>query len=249
MTTIHIELESKKVSAELSRMEKSVGQEGMYTALIMPQPRRASHPATRPRRRRKHTQGTPDSRHFLPPERRRLRRFTPDGLLITGTAYLPPQAEDRGVDFIANEFNRLLFSAEALTDAVNQSFFIFTRIPYLQPFYDADKRTARIGCNLPLLLNGLSPITFIDSDKKQYLKSMVAFYELGDERLAKDVFLEAALLSAFRYVPSSEAAKIEFFSDRQGSLAAAKQYVLEGTLLENYPWLHTAPEDDLGWQP
>lgn len=46
---------------------------------------------------------TPDSRHFLPVEpRNRVRSFTPDGLFIGGSSYIPPQEESRGLKPLQN---------------------------------------------------------------------------------------------------------------------------------------------------
>jgi len=170
----------------------------------------------------------PDSRHFLELHQCGVvRTYTPSGLHISGSSYLPPQAEDRPVGYIEKQFNQIINSANALPDAINQSFFIMTRIPYLQVFYDANKRTSRISCNIPLITNGLSPLSFVDFDKKKYIEGLLAFYELGDERLAKTAWLHAYLLSAFRYLPLGEEARYALSTQREQCLQEAVRYVLE----------------------
>jgi len=112
-----------------------------------------------------------------------------------------------------------------------------TRIPYLQVFYDVNKRTSRLSCNIPLLMNGLSPLSFVDFDKRRYLEGMIAFYELGDERLAKQAYLDAYLASAFRYLPFGEDAKFALSAQRDQHLVAARRYVLDGVCETAPIWL------------
>jgi len=180
----------------------------------------------------------PESRHFLPPDKcGMIRSYTATGLHVDGSSYLPPQAEDRPPGYIDHEFSRLLASANVLPDAISQSFFIMTRIPYLQVFYDANKRTSRLSCNIPLLKNGLSPLSFVDFDKRRYLEGMIAFYELGDERLAKQAYLDAYLASAFRYLPFGEDAKFALSAQRDQHLSDARRYVLDGVRETAPVWL------------
>src|SRR5260364_251866 len=92
-------------------------------------------------------------------------------------------------------------------------------------FYDANKRTSRIGCNIPLISRGFSPLSFVDFDKGRYLAGMIAFYELGDERLAKDAFLDAYLSSAFRYLPFTEAQRVILATEKDQHIADAKRFI------------------------
>jgi len=180
----------------------------------------------------------PQSRHFLEPHQCGVpRTYTPSGLHIAGSSYLPPQAEDRPAGYIASQFKKLVASSHAMTDAVNQALFIMTRIPYLQVFYDANKRTSRISCNIPLISHGLSPLSFVGFDKKTYLEGLLAFYELGDERLARAAFLDAYLLSAFRYLPLGEGARLTLATQREKCLQEARDYVLEAISPTHFSWL------------
>jgi Fic family protein len=83
---------------------------------------------------------------------------------------------------------------------VQAAFYLLTRIPYLQPFQDGNKRTSRALCNVPLLQAGLPPISFVDFAKQDYIVSLLAFYELGDVRLAERCFVAAYKKSAARLV-------------------------------------------------
>ncbi|WP_158641729.1 Fic family protein [Candidatus Glomeribacter gigasporarum] len=188
----------------------------------------------------------PNSRHFLEKDRCGvIRSYTPEGFEIDGFSYLPPQAEGRPPGFITAQLDRLIEATHTLDSPVNQSFFLMTRLPYLQPFYDANKRTSRIGCNIPLISRGLTPMSFVDFDKGRYLAGMIAFYELGDERLAKDAFLDAYLSSAFRYLPFTEAQRVILATEKDQHVADAKRFILEG-VMENTPiWRKKASDAPL----
>lgn len=66
---------------------------------------------------------------------------------------------------------------------------------------------------------------------------MIAFYELGDERLAKNAYLDACLISAFRYLPFGEDAKFALSAGRDKHLAAARRYVVDGVRETEPVWL------------
>jgi len=130
-----------------------------------------------------------------------------------------------------------------MPDAINASFFLMTRLPYLKPFYDVNKRTSRIACNIPLIESRLSPMSFVDFDKKEYLEGLISFYELGDERLVKHAYLKAYIASAFRYLPLSEDARWALSMEREKNINEIYNYVLEGERDEHPVWLqHTDRE-------
>src|SRR5260363_261045 len=70
-------------------------------------------------------------------------------------------------------------------------------------------------------------------------------YELGDERLAKDAFLDAYLSSAFRYLPFTEAQRVILATEKDQHVADAKRFILEG-VMENTPiWRKKASDAPL----
>lgn len=171
----------------------------------------------------------PDSRHFLEPARRGvIRSYTPDGLHITATSYLPPQAEGRPPGFLGAETERLIAGANAIEHPVQQAFYLMTRLPYLQPFYDANKRTSRVMANAPLVANDYAPLSFVDFDKAKYLHGLVAFYELGDEQLFGQAFVRAYVGSAIRYRPLPESVRVHMTLDRDRFLDQACTFVMTG---------------------
>jgi Fic family protein len=136
-----------------------------------------------------------ESRHFLPANQRGVAREHAE-VDIAFSTYLPPFRP--GTGYITRMLERVLETAEAIENPVHSAFYLLTRIPYLQPFNDGNKRTSRALCNVPLLRAGLPPISFVDFAKQDYIVSLLAFYELGDTRLAERCFVEAYAKSIAR---------------------------------------------------
>lgn len=129
-----------------------------------------------------------DSRHFLGKEFRGVTREYAD-IDIALSTYLPPFRP--GTGYVGKMLERIVDKAGSITDPVQAAFYLLTRIAYLQPFKDGNKRTSRAMCNVPLLQAKLPPISFVDFGKRDYIVSMLAFYELGDTRLAERCFADA----------------------------------------------------------
>jgi hypothetical protein len=128
------------------------------------------------------------SRHFLDKAFRGIpREFTDVDIALS--AYLPPFRP--GTKYIVEMLARVLDRATEIDNPVQAAFYLLTRLPYLQPFQDGNKRVSRAMCNVPLLQAGLPPISFVDFGKRDYIVSLLAFYELGDTRLAESCFLDA----------------------------------------------------------
>ncbi|MDP2795836.1 MAG: Fic family protein, partial [Sulfurisoma sp.] len=104
-----------------------------------------------------------DSRHFLSKPFRGVPREYED-VDIALSAYQPPFRP--GTGYIAKALDRVLERASALDNPVQAAFYLLTRIPYLQPFRDGNKRTSRAICNVPLLNAHLPPISFVDFGKR-----------------------------------------------------------------------------------
>lgn len=135
-----------------------------------------------------------DAPHFLPADQRgKVREFSE--VDIRFSTYLPPYRPGSG--YLQDMLNRIIETSKTLSP-VQAAFYLLTRIPYLQPFQDGNKRTSRAMCNVPLIQAGLPPISFVDFAKQDYIISMLAFYELGDIRLAEQCFVAAYKKSAAR---------------------------------------------------
>lgn len=118
----------------------------------------------------------------LPVERNiRIRRVG-----ITGTNYRP----------LENEF-QIREALEAACRLINARENIFEKallvlllLSYIQPFYDGNKRTARIVSNAILIANGYCPISFRTVDSIDYKMAMLLFYEQNSISVFKRIFIE-----------------------------------------------------------
>ena len=122
----------------------------------------------------------------------RLRR-TPVG--ITRSSYWPL---DDPIE-IDEEFRILVEKAASIADPFEQSFFLLVHIPYLQAFYDINKRTSRIASNIPLLKADLAPMSFLAMDDRAYIDGLIGIYEINNASLLREVYVDAYLASAVNY--------------------------------------------------
>lgn len=136
-----------------------------------------------------------DSDHFLPIEQRGKPREYQD-IRLHQSAYLPPFRP--GTGHATALLDRVIAIARTL-HPVQAAFYLLTRLAYIQSFANGNKRTARIAANLPLLQSGLLPLSYVDVDKAEYLRGMVAFYELGSTRVIERTFLRAYAKSVLRW--------------------------------------------------
>lgn len=135
-----------------------------------------------------------DSLHFLNKDKMGVREY--DEVNIRTTTYLPPFRP--GSQYVDKMFNKIIETAKDIENPIESSFYLFSRIPYLQPFCDGNKRTSRALCNVPLLKAGLPPISFMDFSKRDYIISMLSIYELRDTKYAENTFAQSYLKSIKR---------------------------------------------------
>jgi fido (protein-threonine AMPylation protein) len=119
-------------------------------------------------------------------------RSTP--VQIGASVYLPlanPQLVDEC-------FRQVLHIAARIDDPFECSFFLLVHLPYLQPFLDGNKRTARLAANLPFVLHNLVPLSFTDVPRDLFLKAYLAVYETTRVDALRDVYVWAYERSAKR---------------------------------------------------
>ena len=127
-----------------------------------------------------------------PADRGRIRRGE---VFIQSSVYIPLQVPQ----LLEELFHQVLRTARAIEDPFEQSFFILVHLPYLQPFRDVNKRTARLAANIPYIQRNLRPLSFTDVEREDYLSAHLAIYELGRVELLRDVFVFAYERSSRRY--------------------------------------------------
>jgi Fic family protein len=128
--------------------------------------------------------------HFLGKERQGVvRNYEGEDVNIGQSTYVPPLRP--GTGYIKKMLAHVLDTSASISDPMESALYLLTRLPYLQPFADGNKRTSRAMCNVPLLKAGMPPISFIDFGKRDYILSILAFYELGDTKMASHTFAKA----------------------------------------------------------
>jgi len=100
---------------------------------------------------------------------------------------------------IEEEFDIILHKAAQIDDPFEQSFFLLVHIPYLQGFFDINKRTSRVASNIPLLKADLAPMSFLAMDDAIYIDGLIGIYELNNVALLREIYIESYLASAEKY--------------------------------------------------
>lgn len=114
---------------------------------------------------------------------------------IGHSSYIPlavPGAIDRAFGLVIKKSNDIKCPFE-------KSFFLLVHLPYLQPFVDCNKRTARVACNIPLLRSGVLPMSWLDVDRKDFTDGILGVYERCNPTLLAATFTEGYLRSAERF--------------------------------------------------
>lgn len=127
-----------------------------------------------------------------------------DEVRIGGSSYRP--SADRAV--LGTTLADLLWKAGQVQDPYEASFLILAGTSYIQAFFDGNKRTGRLGCNLPLLKMGLPPMSFLTIDKRAYISGLIAFYELGETSLLADTVASSYEATAPHYAIATAAHRV-----------------------------------------
>jgi Fic family protein len=114
---------------------------------------------------------------------------------ISGTVFHPLEMPQ----MIETQFLKILAMAESIENAFEQSFFMMVHLPYLQPFEDVNKRVSRLAANIPLIRHNLSPLSFVDVSRKDYVDALIGVYELNRVEYLRDVYVWAYQRSCARY--------------------------------------------------
>jgi Fic family protein len=92
---------------------------------------------------------------------------------------------------LTDELNYLFKISDTIENPFNKALYIHNNLAYLQYFTDCNKRTARLMLNV-VLKESLNMIYIPDEDSvKEYLKSIVTYYETGNYTLFKKYFINS----------------------------------------------------------
>ena len=108
-------------------------------------------------------------------------------VMITGCNYIPLATKDR----LDDELNYLFKISDTIHNPFNRALYIHNNLAYLQYFTDCNKRTARMMLNV--VLKDTSNMIYIPDEEsvKEYLKSIVTYYETGNYTLFKNYFIKS----------------------------------------------------------
>ena len=104
-----------------------------------------------------------------------------------------------GPQLIAECFAQVLDTAAAIQDPLEQAFFAMVHLPYLQPFEDGNKRTARVLANSLLLRHNYAPLSYRSVDEREYKEATLIFYEQNSIQPFRELFVEQYVYSATHY--------------------------------------------------
>jgi len=114
---------------------------------------------------------------------------------ITGTVFHPLENPHE----IEAYLHEIMAKGASISNPFEQAFFAMVHLPYLQPFEDVNKRVSRLAANIPLVRQGLCPLSFVDVPQDDYVSGLLGVYELNRIDLLRDVFVWAYSRSAARY--------------------------------------------------
>jgi Fic family protein len=168
------------------------------------------------------------TRHFVQSHELGLIRDT-QTISITNTAYNPPSfSPGAGMEKIHDLIDYAVKTARRIENPIESAFYILTRIPYIQAFYDCNKRVSRVMANAPLLSNDYMPISYESFEEKTHIEALLSVYEFYDIEIFRDIFILAYIDSCFKYYPiqnyTEKTLKIEPLEFKKD----LSEYVLEG---------------------
>lgn len=142
------------------------------------------------------------------------------------SAFTPPDTQAR----ISTLFETLLHTARQIDDPWEQALFLNVQLAYLQPFEDCNNSTARVACNIPLFKQGVTPMSWVDVNPKDYTDGLLAVCEFNDATLLGEVFTEGYLRSSERFSVLQRQAKPDRIAldYRHEIRKAVRDLVLEG---------------------
>jgi len=120
-------------------------------------------------------------------EKNKLGVFREEAVSIKGTEYLPPV----GINYINGEVDFLLSQYNKIKDPFEKAIYIHCNFAYIQPFYDGNKRTARMLQAITLANENIMPLISKEKFIAHYLDAVLKYYESGNYRNYVDFFKTA----------------------------------------------------------
>jgi len=114
-------------------------------------------------------------------------KFRAGGVIISGTGYLPPQA-----DSLPELFERMVDEGSKISDIYDRAIHLFLTMARCQFFYDVNKRMGRFIMNGLLLSCGYPAINLPAKRQLEFNQLMLTFYDTGNQQ-QMNTFLRSCL--------------------------------------------------------
>ena len=154
------------------------------------------------------------SNEMIPNEERAVPRTRE--VLIKGSNYIPLATRTR----LNEELNYMFNKVKEIENPYNKAIYIHNNLAYLQYFSDCNKRTARMMLNISLKSDG--KMIYIPSEEqiKEYLSSIVSYYETGEHPEFKKHFIKSYENITNQIVSVKECKKNELDYSREKGIEA-----------------------------
>ena len=109
-------------------------------------------------------------------EKNKLGIFREEAVSIKGTDYIPPIKRE----YITGEIEYLLRQYNKIENPFEKAIYIHCNFAYIQPFYDGNKRTARMLQAITLANEDIMPLISKEKFIDKYLEAILNYYETGN---------------------------------------------------------------------
>ena len=117
---------------------------------------------------------------------------------ITGTIYKPLDNDHH----IREAVEKMIKAVNKTENPFGKALIVHSLIPYIQPFADGNKRTARMLTNAVLLAYDLFPLSYRSLNEDEFKKALILFYEQLSIIAVKKLFIEQFLFASSTYFNS-----------------------------------------------
>lgn len=114
---------------------------------------------------------------------------------ITGTVYKPLDNEHQ----IKEVFEKTISAVNKTENVFEKALIVHFMVPYIQPYSDGNKRTARMLINAILLAHNLYPISYRSVDEDEFKKALILFYEQNSIYHLKGLFIDQLFFAYNNY--------------------------------------------------
>ncbi len=105
---------------------------------------------------------------------------------ITGTVYRPLDNEHQ----VREAFEKALAVVNKTENPFEKALIVHFMFPYIQPYIDGNKRTARMLTNAVLLAHDRLPLSYRSVDEDEFKKALILFYEQKSIYHIKRLFVD-----------------------------------------------------------